>query len=58
MPTGRHIYQRIYLSSLAAIVLLVLASLLVIEYIVSEELSMAEVNEFGGRQRKIGRAHV
>ena len=50
MATGRNKYQRIYLSSLAAIVLLVVASQLVFDYIVSEESSMAEVNDIGSRQ--------
>lgn len=53
MPTGKNMYQRIYLSSLAAIVLLVVASQLVIDYIVSEESSMVEVNDIGGRQRML-----
>lgn len=53
MPTGRNKYQRIYLTSLAAIVLLVVASQLVIDYIVSEESSMVEVNDIGSRQRML-----
>ncbi len=50
MAIGRNKYQRIYLSSLAAIVLLVMASQLVFDYIVSEESSMVEVNDIGSRQ--------
>lgn len=50
MATSRNKYQRIYLSSLAAIVLLVVASQLVFDHIVSEESSMTEVNDIGSRQ--------
>ena len=50
MPGGRNRYQRIYLSSLASIILLVVASLLVFDYVASEEASMAEINDLGSRQ--------
>lgn len=50
MPTGKNRFQNIYLTSLAAIVLLVVTSLLVIDNIVAEESLMADVNDIGGRQ--------
>ncbi|MCP4433424.1 MAG: diguanylate cyclase [Gammaproteobacteria bacterium] len=53
MSTGKNKYQNIYFSSLAAIALLVAASHIVIDSIVSEESLMVEVNEIGGRQRML-----
>jgi len=53
MSAGKKKYQRIYLSSLVAIGLLVAASNIVIDYIASEESLMVEVNEIGGRQRML-----
>jgi len=53
MTAGKKKYQRIYLSSLVAIALLVTASHFVIDHIASEESLMLEVNEIGGRQRML-----
>ncbi len=53
MSSGKNKYQNIYFSSLAAIALLVAASHIVIDSIVSEESLMVEINEIGGRQRML-----
>ena len=53
MSAGKNKYQNIYLTSLAAIALLVAASNFVIDSIASEESLMVEVNEIGGRQRML-----
>ncbi len=50
---GKNKYQNIYLSSLAAIALLVAASHIVIDSIAYEESLMIEVNDIGGRQRML-----
>ncbi len=53
MFTDRKKYQRIYLSSLAAIIILAVCSLAVIDHIASEESLMVDVNDIGGRQRML-----
>jgi diguanylate cyclase (GGDEF)-like protein len=52
MDTKRK-YYRVYFGALASIALLVGASLVVIDYIVAEEVLMTEVNEIGHRQRML-----
>ena len=50
MSASRKIYQRVYLTSLAFIGLLVASSLVVIDHIAAEESLMVEVSDIGGRQ--------
>lgn len=51
--SSKRTYHRIYLTSLAFIVLLVASALMVIDHIAAEESLMIEVNDIGGRQRML-----
>jgi diguanylate cyclase (GGDEF)-like protein len=51
--TAGNKYKNIYLGTLAFIAILISASIIIIDYIASEESSMVEVNDIGGRQRML-----
>jgi len=51
-------YKRIYLSTFALIALLIIASIIIIDYIAAEEARMVEVHDIGGRQRMLSERTV
>jgi len=57
MAAGKK-YQRIYLTTFAFIAILITASIIIIDYIASEESHMVEVNDIGGRQRMLSERTV